>query len=450
MVIVGTLACFSKAQSDTYWHLAAGRAMVTTGRVMLTDEFSHTNFGAPWLNYEWLSQVVFFRIYQAGGMAALTALCAALAVGTCVLIWKLLRGPVADRLLLVAMALPLLTPGWSLRPQAFTMFLCLVVIHLLLRRWFWPLPVIFALWANLHGAVALGLVIVAADLVSSILSKSGYKQRALFAFLCFGATLLTPLGLDLWPEVLRSVTRSGINQITEWLPPGFTPAFALFWILAAALLWLALTRWAHLARQEDRTLVLVALFMLLLATRASRNVVPFGLVVAPAISMLLWRMDTQPARRGERAGVRGTLSGVVVLALSVLVAVYFVHRRWTSTPPPADWAPISPRAAAAIQSCPPPIYNHFDTGGFIIWFVPTQKVFLDSRHNPYPDGLLKAQREAGNPAALLKLLNDFGVRCAVLSPASRESGALRTLRWVTTYRDPDWVVMTEPVTAPQD
>ena len=300
-VLVATIACFSKAQSDTYWHLAAGRAMAQTGRVMLTDEFSHTNFGAPWLNYEWLSQVVFYNVHRVGGMPLLTALCAFLALGSCILAWKLVRGPVADRALLMVVALPLVTPGWSLRPQAFTMFLLVAVVHLVVRERFLLLPPLFCLWANLHGAVALGLVVLVADIAAALASRRGWRRRAVFGLLSFGATLLTPLGLSLWPEVFRSVGRSSVNRITEWMPPALAFEESLFWLLAAALTWLVVTRWRRLDGQADRTVVLAAILMLLLAVRASRNVVPFGLLVAPAISVLLWRPDV-PRRPAGAAG----------------------------------------------------------------------------------------------------------------------------------------------------
>jgi hypothetical protein len=228
LLLVVTLACFSLAQNDTYWHLAAGRRMAETGRVMLTDEFSHTNFGAPWLNYEWLTQVTFFQVYRLGGMPFLTGVCGALAAGSLIMAWRLIRGPTEHRLVLLALTLPLVTPGWSLRPQAFSMCFMMAAVHVVLRQRFLWLPVLFLLWANFHGAVALGFVVLGGDLLAAAMAGSGVLKRASFAVLSFGATILTPLGPALWPEVWRSVHRSPANQISEWLRPTFTADFAVF------------------------------------------------------------------------------------------------------------------------------------------------------------------------------------------------------------------------------
>jgi len=442
MVLVAATACFARVQSDTYWHLAAGRAMSQSGRVMLTDEFSHTIYGAPWANYEWLSQVVFYRVYSDGGMPLLTAMCALLLFGSCVLTWKLIRGSIEDRVLLLALTLPLLAPGWSLRPQAFTVFLMVAVIHLVLRERFWVLPPLFFLWANLHAAVALGLVVLVADLIATVVSKRSCTHRVWFGVLSFGATLLTPLGLSLWPEVWRSVNRSQVNRISEWMPPVFAPRHALFWLMASALLWLAATRWRRLERREDRTVVVMSVLMLMLAVRASRNIVPFGLVVAPAISRLLWGHDVHRRQTPAARSQLGAILRASFFTVSLVAAGLVARRQWTMAPPPANWAPVSREAASAIRQCPGPIYNHYDVGGFIIWFVPEQKVFLDSRQDPYPAQLIRAQREAVGSAAFRELLDRYHIRCAVLVPGSPEVLALRGIGWTEAYRDRQWAVMT--------
>ena len=69
------------AQNDTWWQLRAGREMWLTRHILLRDTFSHTVHGAFWPNHEWLSQVLFYGTYAAGGIPLVTVV-SAVAVGS--------------------------------------------------------------------------------------------------------------------------------------------------------------------------------------------------------------------------------------------------------------------------------------------------------------------------------------------------------------------------------
>ncbi len=60
--------------SDLWWHLAAGRALVETRTFLRTDIFSHTMRGVEWINFEWLGEVIFYFCAKQGGVEALFAL----------------------------------------------------------------------------------------------------------------------------------------------------------------------------------------------------------------------------------------------------------------------------------------------------------------------------------------------------------------------------------------
>ena len=51
------MAVRTPADTDVWWHLGAGRAMVTTGHIPSADEFSFTVRGRPWVDVQWLVQV---------------------------------------------------------------------------------------------------------------------------------------------------------------------------------------------------------------------------------------------------------------------------------------------------------------------------------------------------------------------------------------------------------
>ena len=52
VIFVGLFAMAARTPADTdmWWHLGAGRAIVTTGRIPFADEFSFTVRGKPWVD----------------------------------------------------------------------------------------------------------------------------------------------------------------------------------------------------------------------------------------------------------------------------------------------------------------------------------------------------------------------------------------------------------------
>jgi hypothetical protein len=443
-ILVGAASCFAKVQNDTWWHLAAGREMVRSGRIMLTDQFSHTAYGAPWANYEWLTQWVFFQLYHAGGMPLLVAACAFSLFGACLTAWALMRGPVADRLLVFAFAVALLTPSWAVRPQAFTLLLLGLTMHLLVRERHWLLPPLFTIWANLHGAVALGLVVLLADLLVAARTRRGVRRRLLVGALSIGATLLTPLGLSYWPEIVRSLQRSRVNQVAEWQPPSASIDYAVFWLAVAVFAWMVATRWRRLRSPADRILVVASLLMLPLAIRSMRNIGPLALVMAPALTRLVWPGES-PRRVGStRVHLAGPLLRAGLLGASVVAASLVVIRSWTASPPPTDWVPMSEQAAAAILMCPDPLYNHYNDGGYLIWFTPGKRVFLDSRQDLYPVELVQAQIAAERSENYRALINRYSIRCAVFNSNATALSVFEESGWRKDYRDSRWVVLLSP------
>src|SRR5215470_3780656 len=63
--------CFSSV--DSFWLIQAGLDVVSQMRLPGGDYYSFTNYGRPWLLYQWLFEVVVGLIGRAGGLQALQA-----------------------------------------------------------------------------------------------------------------------------------------------------------------------------------------------------------------------------------------------------------------------------------------------------------------------------------------------------------------------------------------
>ena len=63
IVIAGT----PLAVNDLAYHLRAGDIMFDTHAILRTDVFSAVAYGKPWLNQQWLAQIVLATAFRLGG-----------------------------------------------------------------------------------------------------------------------------------------------------------------------------------------------------------------------------------------------------------------------------------------------------------------------------------------------------------------------------------------------
>ncbi|HLN84240.1 MAG TPA: hypothetical protein VK355_11540, partial [Candidatus Binatia bacterium] len=66
-----TMAVRPLTDPDVWWHLRTGQLTLQNHSVFHTDPYSFTRFGQPWINHEWLSDVLLFGIYRLAGFGGL-------------------------------------------------------------------------------------------------------------------------------------------------------------------------------------------------------------------------------------------------------------------------------------------------------------------------------------------------------------------------------------------
>jgi hypothetical protein len=450
-------ACLMPAQSDTFWHLRAGQDFWQQHRVPLTERYSHTAPGSFWPNHEWLWQVASFALYRAGGFPLLLLAGAGLVTTAAALAYRLMIGPPLTRFALTLLGVPLGAAVWALRPQIASLALLAVLVTLLVRERYAWLPLLFVLWANLHGAVALGgLVLVAATAAAIFQARAlaphdqAARRRALTLLLvtplCAAATGLTPLGFRLWTFIFESVARSRAAHIDEWSPAYPThPLEIAFWILAAAFVALLIGRHRAVRAWPELALIAAAIAILPLAARASRNIAPFLLVAAPAASHLLGADFHLGRRPGTGTDVDHPRVNLALLIALLALGGAAVGKAWATSWPRLGWRPISDGALTALRtSCPGPLYNRYGDGGYLTWLAPERPVFLDSRQDPYPATFVLEALHIEDEGRYEDLFARHGIRCAFLSPDSPTTARLRAAGWQTRFADDRWTVLAAP------
>ena len=466
-IAVGVLALFTPAQPDTFWHLRAGADIWRSGHVPRVDLYSHTAYGTPWPDHEWLSQLLMYAAYRAGrGMPGLEIGAAVLILAATATVYKLMVGPRLTRFVLLTVGLSVASCAWSLRPQILTLFLLAFLVWLLVHEHHLLIPPYFLLWANAHGGVALGGVVLAVCTAAAALrwwrtrapdDRRRARTLALVLPLAGLAVAATPLGFHIYLFVISSAARSYAVQIAEWFVLRPDSLFGLmFWAATIAFAILLVTRRRAIAAGDwaDWATVAAGLALLPLGIRSARNIGPFLILAMPAASHALGptfrfrlsrRPDPRPPSPDHPRANLALLLGLGAVAMAV------VALGWRAQPAALYWNPISPGALRALEACPGPLYNFYGDGGSLVWFAPARRDFVDGRQDPFPFWLLRESFALEHGAPYQPLFAKFGVRCAFIPAKAKLVDVLRGDGWRAQLIDPDWAVLSapRPVTPPR-
>ena len=431
-------------QNDTWWHLAAGRRILQDRTFLTVDPFSWVlSGGAYWPHHEWLSDVVMYLLFSIGGISLLHVAVGIVFALVPVIAIQLARSSAKHRntggtsALVLLLVLPWIATGASIRPHIVTMLLLLITVWILSARRFQFLAPIFFMWAQLHGGVCLGGLIVGGAIVASFVTRDRDRYRSLWWGVISGvAVAVNPLSLDIYIHPFRSTAITRTLPIQEWLPP-----LTLGWqgyYLAALLALFMLVIWVARRRLSEWEVVvqlssfLVVLPVMLLHARVVSLALP---IAAAFVVTILGNRDEATRVHALRAS---PIYSLVLLVVSM--AIYSVVQLRETSPE----NPISQQGIEVINSSPQRLFNTYDTGGFLIWFTPLQKVFIDSRQDPYPAKLLQEAIYVQTSGDYEQFFGNFDIRTAVVERHFQLHRKLVEDGWRVKYSGPFFDVLITP------
>lgn len=391
---------FFSLDPDFGWHLASGQYIFEHG-VPSHDIYSYTMPTFPWIHHEWLADVGNYLVYRyLGGYFTLSLVYASMWT---VAIWLLARA--TKHRLLVLLVVALLLPFAGIRAITWTALLSSVLIVLCQSKRpkiLYFIPVVMLLWANVHGSFVVGLLY----LLWFWLEKRT-KRNALIFLASVSVTLVTPYGAGMYVEVLRTVTDASLHvNIAEWMPLQPSVGVGIFAGIWAALLILTekTVLWRRFIRFE--TILLAMSFM------SARHTALFLLFALPTMvsraNALYMPIKTAAAKRIS-VGLVALLAYVCVLFIFKTFAGYSFNRDATY--------PSSIAATLRAESCEGNVFAHYNYGGYLLWKVPGEKLFIDGR---MPSWNLDGQNVMAN---YLKITKDsiyrakefshYNIRCIV-------------------------------------
>jgi hypothetical protein len=397
--VLGAVAgCFELFNTGVGWHVASGRWILQHLRVPKEDPFA-LGGPQPWIDHEWLFQVLVATVDAVAGPVGLVVLRAALTAAVGAIVYVLGRRAglsVWAALLLCTVCVLGARMRFFLRPELVTLTLVPLAVAAALdisdrKRRVVTMVATLVVAVNAHGAALVAVPLIAAVAAGRVLdaARAGRLDRSLVlaeagvVAVAAASTLATPATWKLWtvPFQLTELVGSDAVPNPEWLvsTPERVPALYAAMALAGVIL---------LARERSlaRWLLLVAISVL--AVRYVRNVglffVLLPLAVAPAaarLPMLAGALESQlkPVIRGLTIVVMVAAVGWCVLAPWPRFGFGIAHDRY----------PVAACDFLAEHGLlDAPLYNDVPFGGYLLWRAyPPLQVFLDDRNEIHAERL---------------------------------------------------------------
>ena len=460
------------ADPDLWGHVLFGHKVLQTGVVDRVESYSWTAPGTPWINHEVLAEIIMAGAHRIAGGAGLFWLMTCCGLAT----WWLALWLGAERLDrserwvawgLAAVASVEIAFGFAARPQMFT-GLALVSLLWLLRRitagrvgWAVALPLLFALWINLHGGALAGWVLLwlaafSANPLERLagrwmpLTLTPRRARVALWLAAFAATLAllaNPWGVGLLRWLAASVSWLR-PEIAEWNPTPWGWDHAPFIVLLA----LVAGAWIFSERPKSLWEAAVLGALAVVALRSVRHTPLFCIaalaLTPPYVADVLRRGETRLSRLS--ALVRQPAAQVTACLAFALLTAAMVMATWRrdrdtlgTMAVPRTQYPLAAIEFIRQHGLTGNLLVFFDWGELCLWELPDSAVSFDGRLDTcYPRPLIAEHWKfyRGTPCAATQL--DLGKADLALLPHLPGAKWLaQQPGWMAAYVDPLAVVL---------
>ncbi len=387
--------------ADIWWHMRAGEWIVQHHQMPRTDPLSASTMGQPWVDYSWVFEVIANWLIAHFDLAAIVWYQIVMRVVITAALFILVRRITPHfwcALALTALGMFAMIQMFGPRPGLFSLLFFIIELHLLLQaqrtgslRSLWAIPLLFALWANIHIEFVQGLFLLGVFCLEPLLegisgiasvdrTTTAIPNRKLW--LVLGASLLAtvanPYGIRLHLTALHYAHDTRVYDVIDELRamdfrnPGHWAVLLVLMLGCFALgrsrpvrtVWVVLlgwSAWMSFRSMREVWLITIVAVVVIASTDLKDYLEPapqksltlqMGLAVAATVCVLLWAGASHWNVNSQRL-FRDVSENFPAGAVS------YIHRNH-------------------IQG---PIVNEFTWGGFLIYALPEIPVFIDGRTN---------------------------------------------------------------------
>ncbi len=440
-------------QTDFWHHLARGQAMAEQGRLVNQDLFTYTVAGVSFQDANWLTQLIYHYVFQAGGLplvqlanSFVLTIVMAVVVALCLLSSRSFMAS-------AAMGIFAFLGLWQLliiRPQTFSLLLFVLIYTMLelaqrRRSWLVLPPLLMALWANMHGGFPIGLVLVGSYVLAALWDswqlrgKDFWRNGKLWCFAlcllaCLSATLINPYGWRVYEYVGVTSSVANARRIDEWLPPGLQLFAGKVWVASVLLI---LFLFALPGRRPRATEVSLVLCFLPLSCGSIRMVAWWLLIIAPIAAGLImenvrgfFTFEEKPETPTRSAAITVLVLAIVAVSCVPVLEEYNPVLNWLGRTKRTEDDLYRLASKLKQEEGKGRIFSRFEWGEYFGWsLAPQYKIFMDGRIEIYPDDVWQDfSAITRGRADWEKVLDRYGVDYLVLDSSGFNADLILQVR----------------------
>jgi tetratricopeptide (TPR) repeat protein len=439
--------------SDLWCHFKTGEYIVKNLNVPRVDIFSYTLQNRAWIDHEWLSQILFYIVFAKFSWLGINILKAVI-IALCFFIFLFFILSKYKRTIYAVLFILLSALAFGYRsfarPEIFSyLLLCVFFCVLEDERRLYILPVLQALWVNLHGYFILGPILIFLYFLGEFISGETLKAKrlcilfAITSLACLinpyfykGAAYPIKILIDIFTE--QKLYMQDIHELMMPVNAGLWK-YIFFWLLAVIS---SFTFIVNLKKAKIQH-ALIFLGSFIAAYAAIRNMPIFIFTAMPLAAINL------NESRLTRNIIERKYYVVSMLVIS-LAAYFFISNKYymftkqdafrkTESRMTELLAPANACDFLETNHIRGRIFNSIDFGHYIAYrFYPERRVFIDARTELYKYDFFKSYERAQNyPGEWKELQEKYKFDIVLIRHLF--SGTERLLKYL--YNNEEWALV---------
>lgn len=389
------LAFYPNFDPDFWWHLRTGQEILESGQIPRTDTYSFTMPDYQYIYHSWLAEVYLATFYSWGGHTAVVISLASLISGAVLLLTFTKK--IKFTVTIIGLTLiPVIVQTTGLRTQVFSYFGLALTLWLTTKIKVKPnlgllsiITIIFIIWTNTHPGFVVGYLLYLAIIASQTyanrdqLANSKQFKVWLLALIITPllATLLNPYGFTLHQFIWQmSQNPTAMSHNADWVGYLSNPVIQDS-LKLQVITWTIVTIW--LSRGQHKVVIALLSLMTIYSTR-------YALPLIAYLTFCLPHVFQEFVSRFRLASSQ--INRIKYLTFGLLLLISWRHL------PQFEFAQAAHQnhqahafASRGMYNYPYQavenlselpgrnIFNHYNWGGYLIYHLPTKKVFIDGR-----------------------------------------------------------------------